>query len=73
MIEKIPVLKDVNKLMGLLLGVAEGLIVVWLFFALVTACSRFDWAASALADIGGNGFLSFIYDHNLIMSTLFKV
>ena len=59
-IEKIPVLKDVNKLMGLLLGVAEGLIVVWLFFALVTACSRFDWAASALADIGGNGFLSLI-------------
>ena len=72
-IEKIPVLKDVNKLMGLLLGVAEGLIVVWLLFALVTACSRFDWAASALADIGGNGFLSFIYDHNLIMGTLFKV
>lgn len=72
-IEKIPVLKDVNKLMGLLLGIAEGLIVVWLLFALVTACSRFDWAASALADIGGNGLLSFIYDHNLIMSTLFKV
>ena len=72
-IEKIPVLKDVNKLMGLLLGIAEGLIVVWLIFALVTACSRFDWAASALADIGSNGLLSFIYDHNLIMSTLFRV
>ena len=41
--------------------------------ALVTACSRFDWAASALADIGSNGLLSFIYDHNLIMSTLFRV
>jgi len=72
-IEKLPVIKDVNKFLGLLLGVVEGLIVVWLLFAFITACSRFSWASEALVEIGKSGLLSFMYNHNLIMNTLFRI
>ncbi len=72
LVSKLPVIKQANELGGLALGLVEGLIAVWILFAVITAFGSTGWAADALASIGSNGFLSFIYDNNPIMWSIFK-
>ncbi|MBQ4284053.1 MAG: CvpA family protein [Lachnospira sp.] len=73
LVSKLPVIKQANKLGGLALGLVEGLIAVWVLFVIITAAGSTSWAADALADIGSNGFLSFLYDLNPIVKSIFKV
>ena len=61
-----------NKLLGLAFGIIEGLVIVWLLFAVITACSNMQWAAKALIEIGKNDLLSLIYNHNFIIKTITK-
>ena len=69
-IASLPIIRQANKAVGLVFGILEGLVVVWLVFAIITACSNFSWAAGALALIGDNGFLRFLYENNLITRTI---
>lgn len=69
---KLPVIKQANKLGGLALGLVEGLIAVWVLFVVITAAGSMSWAADALASIGNNGFLSFLYDNNPLVWSIFK-
>lgn len=71
-IGKLPVIKQANKIGGLVLGVVEGLMFVWLLFTVITAFGSFQWASNALSDIAGNEFLSYLYDKNLILKLVFK-
>ena len=48
-------------------GLIEGLIIVWLAFAVITATGNSSWAADVLAQIHANSFLEFIYNNNLII------
>lgn len=69
-IARLPIIRQANRLVGLVFGLLEALVVVWLIFAVITACSNFEWAQSALAMIGDNTFLTFIYEQNLITKTI---
>lgn len=69
---KLPVIKELNKTGGLIFGLLEGLFVVWILFIVITANASQGWASSALADIGSNGFLEFLYNNNLILKIVFK-
>lgn len=72
LISYLPIIHQANKAVGLIFGLAEGLILVWLMFAVITAFGNSEWAADVLADIGSNGFLSFIYNNNLILKSAFR-
>ena len=61
-IEKLPVLKQINKLAGGVAGLVKGLLIVWIVAILVMILSN-----KIAADIDGNVFLKFLYDKNLIM------
>lgn len=67
LISRLPVISQINKAAGLCLGIAEGLVIVWVMFAVVTACGTSEWAATMLIDIGNSGLLSFLYNNNLIL------
>lgn len=71
-ITRLPVIKQANRLGGLLLGLAEGLLAVWIMFIVVTAFGSVEWASDALSEIGGNSFLSFLYDSNIFLKMIFK-
>jgi uncharacterized membrane protein required for colicin V production len=71
-ITMLPVIHQANKTLGLVAGIIEGLLFVWVLFAVITAFGSTQWASSALSDIGANPFLSFIYDNNLILKSVFK-
>ena len=48
----------------------EGLIIVWVVFAIVTAFGNNVWASDILAQIHSSSFLEFIYDNNIIMKMI---
>lgn len=72
LISRLPVIHQANKLGGLLVGLAEGLVLVWLLFAVITAFSNTTWAAQALVDIGESKLLSLLYNSNLILKSAFR-
>lgn len=68
----LPVIHEANKLLGLVAGLVEGLLFVWIFFAVITAFGNMEWAAKALEDINSSKLLSIIYDNNLILKSVFR-
>lgn len=67
---RLPVLHGINKLAGLVLGLAEGILVVWILFFVITACSTTEWGGKLLLMIAEDDILSWIYRNNLLFAFL---
>ena len=67
---KLPVLHGLNKLAGLVFGLAEGVLLVWIFFFAVTAFAATDWGGRLLSMISESGILSWLYRENLLFKLL---
>lgn len=67
-ISKLPILNQINKLAGLLVGGLQGVIVVWLLFILLTVFSSSELGKSAFQQIDDSMILAFIYDKNFILN-----
>ncbi|MBR6358197.1 MAG: CvpA family protein [Lachnospiraceae bacterium] len=70
LIIKIPGLKQLNTVLGGAAGLFEGLLLVWLFFTIVTMLGTTEFGQSTLSLINANPFLNFIYEHNFISARL---
>ncbi|MHB8127827.1 MAG: CvpA family protein [Mobilitalea sp.] len=66
-IGSLPLIKQVNKTAGLLAGMVHGLVVVWLFFILITVFGSSEFGQKAMEMIGESQVLSFIYNNNLLL------
>lgn len=73
LISKLPVINQVNKLAGILAGLVEGVVVVWIFFAVVTMLGSTEFGRSVFEQVNANGFLAFLYNNNLIMKYLLAI
>jgi uncharacterized membrane protein required for colicin V production len=67
LISKLPVLNQINKTAGACAGLLQGLVMVWIFFLIVTVLGGTLFGRNTLEMIEGNAVLSFIYDHNLLL------
>lgn len=67
-ISKLPILNQLNKMAGLLVGGLQGVIVVWILFVLITVFSGTVLGKSAFQQIESSVILSFIYDENLLLN-----
>ncbi|MGN0318787.1 MAG: CvpA family protein [Lachnospira sp.] len=72
-VNHLPLIKQANRLGGLAVGFIQGILIVWIFFAVLTAFSNYSFASSCLADIHSNSFLEFIYDNNIITKLLIQI
>ena len=72
LIRRLPVIKQADKLGGLIVGLVEGIVVVWIFFTVVTAISGTQAASNILVQIHGNAILELLYNCNPITSLLFS-
>lgn len=72
-VARLPVIYQANKLLGLVVGLVEGILFVWILFAVVTAFGGQQWAVEALEDIGNSKILSFLYDNSPILKSMFKM
>ncbi len=72
LLAKLPLLKQVNAWLGILVGAAEGLLLVWIFFTVVTMFAATPFGQNMLGMITENGFLQFLYDKNVIALKFFS-
>lgn len=72
-VSKLPLLNGINKTAGLLAGLLHGLVVVWLFFILITVFGSTELGQKALQLIGESEILNFIYNNNFILRFITSV
>lgn len=66
-IEKVPGIKGMNKLAGMLLGLLQGIIILWIACLVVTAIGATKPGQEILALIQDSVVLSFIYNNNCLL------
>ncbi len=66
----LPGLNAVNKIGGLLIGLAEGVIIVWAFCGFVSVFAATEWGATVIGHIQENPVLRYFYEHNLISAVI---
>jgi uncharacterized membrane protein required for colicin V production len=67
LISKLPLLNSINKTAGLLAGLVHGLIVVWIFFILLTVFGSAEFGQKALEMVEESQVLSIIYNNNFLL------
>lgn len=72
LVGKIPVVGSINRLAGAVIGIAVGLIVVWILFLLITLSYSTSVGQTCYQYIIETPFLKNIYDHNILLNTLTK-
>lgn len=69
-ISKLPILNQINKLAGLIVGLMQGLIVVWILFILLTIFGGSVFGQQVFILIEESKILSIIYNNNLLLSVV---
>ncbi len=72
-VAKFPVLNSVNHLGGTLAGAAEGIIMVWILFFIITLCQSSQWGQNLLDDINQNVLMKILYENNIVQYLLMHV
>lgn len=67
----LPVLHGINKLAGGILGIAEGVVLVWIGFLFVTILCNGELGQQFFKLISENQFLLLLYNNNVIMKIVF--
>lgn len=66
-ISKLPIINGLNKTAGLLVGLFEGLLVIWMLCIVLTAFSSTETAQKLFEMIKESQFLSCLYNNNLLI------
>lgn len=67
---QLPIVSSINRIGGALFGAAEGLLIVWFFFVVVSILINTPWGTQVYAQIEKNQFLSFLYEKNVFLSII---
>lgn len=70
LISKLPVLRQVNKIAGLVAGLFQGLLYVWIFCILLMVFGFGDFGAYVYECINESRILTFIYESNLLVKAI---
>lgn len=67
LVTKLPVLNQINKVSGLIIGILNGLVTIWIAAIVLTIFSNTESAQEVFKIINGNEALSFIYNNNVLV------
>ena len=70
---KLPVLNSINKAFGMVLGAAQGLLVVWVAFLVITAFGNTDAGRKLLEMIHESPILDFLYNINIFLKIMLRM
>lgn len=73
LVTKLPVIKHVNRTLGLLVGAVKGLLVVWVLLYLISLTCTSSFGMRMLDDVNQSPFLTLLYEHNVLMQILLAV
>lgn len=71
-ISDLPVIGGLNRLAGGALGMAKGIVIVWVIFTIVTLMYDSSFGAMCLQNIEENELLKVLYDNNILMNYMVK-
>lgn len=69
-VTRLPLIGSANKILGLAAGAVNGLLIVWFAFYLVAVLCTTKFGSAIIAHIYASGFLTFLYENNMILSIL---
>ena len=72
-IERIPIIRGINKLLGIVPGAAIYFITVWLIMYFAEISQGYEWGRWIMDQIERSEFLFFLYDRNLIKEFLLGI
>ena len=67
---KLPVLKQLNGFLGLVLGLLEAWVILNIIFLLLTTLIQAPWGADVLSRIRKNPLTEWLYQHNFLLKTV---
>ena len=70
---KLPVLNSINKAFGMVLGAAQGMLVVWVAFLVITAFGNTDAGRKLLEMIHESPILDFLYNINIFLKIMLRM
>lgn len=70
LLSKLPIINGINKFAGILIGLAKGIVVLWILCLFVTAFVGTGVGSLVLAMIEDSLLLSFIYNHNYLLEII---
>lgn len=72
-ISKLPILNGLNKTAGLIVGLFQGLVVIWLLCIVLTAFSTSKFGQELFKLINESDILSSIYNNNLLLKVITNI
>ncbi|MFR4353037.1 MAG: CvpA family protein [Roseburia sp.] len=72
-VSHIPILKGINRFLGLFAGGIYGVLLVWVGFYIIAVCSTGEIGSQLVTYINESRFLTFMYENNLVLALLLKV
>lgn len=67
LVAKLPLVRNVNHFFGVVAGLVQGIILVWVFFYLITICCTSSFGMTMMHDIHQSKFLLWLYDNNVVL------
>ncbi len=72
-VSKLPVIRKLNKLLGLLLGFFRGYLIISVLYVAVTALGATGFGSEMLEQVASSRLLTFIYGNNPIVDFIMKM
>ena len=66
-LSKLPILSSIDKVGGGMLGAIKGLILIWIFFLVLSVTSAMDWSQTLIGQINQSAILKMLYDNNVLV------
>lgn len=66
LIARLPIISGLNQIAGAVLGLAHGLLLLWVFFILLDLCSATPLGGQLMNQIQSSKWLSLLYNYNLL-------
>ena len=72
-VDKIPVVHGLNRLLGVGAGFVKGIMLVWMLFGLIAFCVGTAWGEFLLSYIYEAEILIWLYENNFLLTILFSL
>lgn len=72
-VDKLPVIKQMNRVLGLIIGFLQGYLIISLLYVLATAFGATSLGAGVLEMVSESPILSFIYNNNIIVNFIMMI
>lgn len=69
-VDRVPVINQFNKILGMILGLTQAVLTVWIFFLIITVFASTGFGLNMLRMINENMVLSLLYDTNILMKII---